>query len=177
MNRFLTHNIFVSLLLLASIVNLSCALLSPFSGQAYHFLHWFCHQQSDRCFNLLGYQLGVCARCTGIYIGIIFGFPLLGFRTPMARWILVCASLIAVTFTIIKFTGHDVPNPTRSISGACMGIVALYLVSTVSERFLHFFSVSLFFIAKTLHVRGDANEMSHNPGNQRHLGGHPSPES
>lgn len=33
----------------------------------------FCHQLSDRSFHLLGIQLAVCARCTGIYGGLLLG--------------------------------------------------------------------------------------------------------
>lgn len=29
-----------------------------------------CHQRSDRAFSLLGHELPVCARCTGLYLGL-----------------------------------------------------------------------------------------------------------
>lgn len=37
-----------------------------------------CHQIISRSFELFGFPLAVCARCTGVYCGAIFGLALLG---------------------------------------------------------------------------------------------------
>ena len=36
-----------------------------------------CHQLSDRSFHICGFQLPLCARCTGIFIGIVLLGPIL----------------------------------------------------------------------------------------------------
>lgn len=36
-----------------------------------------CHQMPERSFFILGYQMPICARCTGICVGYIFAFLLL----------------------------------------------------------------------------------------------------
>jgi uncharacterized membrane protein len=51
----------------------------------YGFLIYFifsplCHQISERSFHIFGFQLAVCSRCTGIYLGLFIGtilYPLI----------------------------------------------------------------------------------------------------
>ena len=37
----------------------------------YGIFHPICHQKPERSFFVFGYPLGVCARCTGIYLGML----------------------------------------------------------------------------------------------------------
>ena len=50
---------------------------SSFSGFVYLFFSSICHQETERCFSLAGYPLGVCARCTGLYLGFWIGLIVL----------------------------------------------------------------------------------------------------
>ncbi len=42
---------------------------NPFAILVYELFHPLCHQIESRSFHLLGYKMGVCTRCLGIYIG------------------------------------------------------------------------------------------------------------
>lgn len=37
-------------------------------------LNYICHRKPERSFHIKGYQFPVCARCTGLYLGIILFF-------------------------------------------------------------------------------------------------------
>lgn len=45
----------------------------PAVGFLYLFFSPLCHQLPERSFFLFGHQLCVCARCTGIYFGVLLG--------------------------------------------------------------------------------------------------------
>ncbi len=53
------------------------------AGWVYLFFRPICHQIPSRSFHLLGHQLAVCHRCTGIYVGFWLGLVLL----PSWRWL------------------------------------------------------------------------------------------
>ena len=44
-----------------------------------------CHQMPERSFHLHGFPLGVCSRCTGIYVGFIIGLMLYPFARSLRR--------------------------------------------------------------------------------------------
>ena len=103
-----------------------------------------CHQMPERSFHLLGYPLGVCARCTGIYAGFVLGlivYPLarrVEQEVMPARWWIVAAAVPAV----IDFAGGALGLLTNTFfSRAATGLVAgaaaaFYLVpGLVSMRF------------------------------------------
>lgn len=46
-----------------------------------------CHQLSDRSFHICGFQLPLCARCTGIFFGLILIGPLLCVFLPVNMYI------------------------------------------------------------------------------------------
>lgn len=47
-----------------------------------HRYFWICHRRADRSFFYKGKQFPVCARCTGIWLGYIFGIFLLILFVP-----------------------------------------------------------------------------------------------
>lgn len=65
-----------------------------------------CHQLRERSFLLLGFPLAVCARCTGIYLGVWLGMlggickrasePGRPMSSPSRRWIVIALALMAV---------------------------------------------------------------------------------
>lgn len=62
----------------------------------YRGLAVICHQIPERSFHLLGAPLGVCARCTGIYLGFVGGLALYPFvrslrqvAPPARHWLML----------------------------------------------------------------------------------------
>ena len=79
-----------------------------------------CHQMPERSFFLNGYQLPLCARCTGILIGNLFGLflsPLLKFRLHNS---LLMIPLI-MDGSIQYFTTYKSNNIKRLITGILYG--------------------------------------------------------
>lgn len=46
-----------------------------------------CHQLSDRSFHLCGFQLPLCARCTGIFLGLVLFGPVLCALLPLNMYV------------------------------------------------------------------------------------------
>jgi uncharacterized membrane protein len=86
-----------------------------------------CHQLPERSFELSGYPLAVCARCTGIYAGFLLGlfiYPLarrLDDETmPDRRWLLLAAAPM-----LIDFAGNAVGLFTNSFASRTItGLIA-----------------------------------------------------
>ena len=57
----------------------------------------FCHQMPSRCFHLAGHSFPLCARCTGMWLGITLGVAFAMIVVPKGRW--WHGTLIAVVFT------------------------------------------------------------------------------
>lgn len=61
---------------------------------------YICHQQPDRCFAIAGKVIPLCSRCTGFYLGLIFGLILpifVGEFLTMEIEILFIIMIIALT--------------------------------------------------------------------------------
>ena len=85
-------------------------------------LGWLCHQRPDRCLEIQGHLLPLCARCTGIYAGFLLGgLAWLGRRRPlpssMGRWAL--PGLLALPIQV--FLGGDVSSLGRALIGLLFG--------------------------------------------------------
>src|SRR5437868_6473001 len=66
-----------------------------------------CHQIGARSFHVEGFQLAVCARCFGLYVGALLGVgayplarPVSGRETPDRVWLLLAAVPTAVDFAL-----------------------------------------------------------------------------
>ncbi|MBA7705236.1 hypothetical protein ES703_114060 [subsurface metagenome] len=81
-----------------------------------------CHQIPERCFSISGKPIAVCARCLGIYLGIVFG----KFYFPRFRWLFWLMLSISVPEIAMKLIGIDSPNFIRFLSGYCF-TTAIYL--------------------------------------------------
>jgi uncharacterized membrane protein len=74
-----------------------------------------CHQMPERSFFFHEHQSPLCARCTGMYLGLLLGvlFLIIRRRTHAAR--LPSASIVAVMIGFIVIMGIDGLNSTISI--------------------------------------------------------------
>jgi uncharacterized membrane protein len=95
-----------------------------------------CHQKPERSFHLWAAQLPVCARCTGIYLGAVFGLA----RRPVereasaerrgrARWLVMLAAIPTIATLVFEWTSGVMPsNAIRFAAGVPLGMVVSWLV-------------------------------------------------
>ena len=97
-----------------------------------------CHQMPERSYFIFGHKMGVCARCFGIYTGVLFGmliYPLVrrldNFKTPN-RWYLILALIpIGIDGTTQLLGLRESFNELRFITGFIGGFVALFYILPV----------------------------------------------
>ena len=106
----------------------------------YGFLHPLCHQRAERSFALCGHKMGLCARCTGFFLGLaLFGTVHLIFPTRKSLSFTVMILLIlpmAVDGTAQLLGFWNTSNIPRLFTGiaAAFGIVFWIYPYILSER-------------------------------------------
>lgn len=84
-----------------------------------------CHQRVDRSYNLGNYQLPVCARCQGVYLGYLLGIFI---------FIPVLTVLIPLTYLdgfIQLRTNYQSTNFRRLTTGILSGIGTIQLIKLI----------------------------------------------
>lgn len=108
----------------------------PFIATAiYNSFKPICHQIHERSFYLFGYPLAVCARCTGIYLGLLFGvlsYPIFKRISNYDRppiWILILSAVPMFIDFSLGFL-HIIENThlSRSITGSIFGFAVAYFI-------------------------------------------------
>lgn len=92
-----------------------------------------CHNRSDRSFFIRGQKLPLCARCTGIFIGIILGIIIfLLYKIKISILILLLFPLCIDGFSQ-SFFCYESTNNKRLFTGLLFGIslVNLFIYSTI----------------------------------------------
>lgn len=111
-------------------------------GNMYYYLFRFtCHQFPQRCYWLFDYQLPVCVRCLGVYIGAFIGvliMPLLmNIKTskfPSKWWLLLCFVPIGIDGICSTIHLYASPHWLRLITGILCGSIAmLYIIPGLNE--------------------------------------------
>jgi uncharacterized membrane protein len=110
---------------------------------------FICHQIPERSFHLAGFQLPVCARCLGIYIGAPAGAAFVWMRaismqpfvppTPLVlRRIAVAAAIPTLVTVALELAGVWYPsNVTRAVAGFPLGVmVAVVVMSALATLHL-----------------------------------------
>ncbi|MCS6989774.1 MAG: DUF2085 domain-containing protein [Chloroherpetonaceae bacterium] len=111
---------------------LALAALAPceafFGNESFYALfRGVCHQRADRCFQLFGYPMAVCARCAFIYLGVAVGalsLPLMNERNRHYLLILlgVSAGLVGLDIACELVRLYDNVFATRAVSGFLLGL-------------------------------------------------------
>ena len=94
---------------------------------------YLCHQRPERSFHLLGVQLPVCARCTGLYAGAaivaVRSYAPRPYTRRTARTALLVSALPTIATLAYEWTTGDTPgNWTRAISGVPFGACVAWIV-------------------------------------------------
>lgn len=102
-----------------------------------------CHGREERCFSIKGYQLPICARCTGIYVGFISALLFeiyIGLPSIQALPILIIAGIPSAIDGVTQLlTERESNNLIRVITGLsggfglllCVRIIRVYLTTIV----------------------------------------------
>lgn len=111
---------------------------SPAGQTLYQSFHQICHQLPERSFHLEGEKLGVCARCSSIYVAFLVGvaaypfFKSLGDVRIPGRALLFAAMLpmlVDVGLSVLNI--HESSLVTRAITGSVFGIVMPFIILPV----------------------------------------------
>ncbi|MDT5156313.1 MAG: hypothetical protein QOC99_2627 [Acidobacteriota bacterium] len=114
-----------------------------------------CHQMNARSFHVEGFQLAVCARCFGLYVGALVGVAAYPLARPIARrdfperaWLLAAAVPTSIDFALGFFGVWENTHMSRFLTASLLGVVAaFYIVPGVVDLSLtpwrHFFRSGL----------------------------------
>jgi uncharacterized membrane protein len=103
---------------------------------------FICHQIPERSFHVAGFQLPVCARCLGIYIGVSSGVAFVWMQRtsgqtvlPKAagklRWLAAVAAAPTLVTVALETAGAWNPsNSTRALAGVPLGVFVGVVVMT-----------------------------------------------
>jgi len=106
----------------------------------YHIFHGLCHQMPERALSAGGFSMPLCARCAGLYIGLLVALPYLLYRAltePLAvtKPVIAAAAAAAVLFAadgVANAVGlWDTPKALRFGTGIALGAALSPLVSVL----------------------------------------------
>ncbi|MDK2808553.1 MAG: hypothetical protein PWP24_1289 [Clostridiales bacterium] len=85
-----------------------------------------CHQKPERSFFLKGYQMPVCARCTGVFFGYLAAFILLPFLNKKEKQkrmiVLLGSSIMLMDWSVQALHIKESTNKRRVVTGFFGGI-------------------------------------------------------
>ena len=99
-----------------------------------------CHGIAERCIELFGVPMPICARCTGIYLGLALGLLVFVLIPLVRERVMRTAALIAVTPLAIdgltQLAGlRESTNPLRLATGIIAGLAfGMWALSAVERR-------------------------------------------
>lgn len=97
-----------------------------------------CHGKTERAFELAGHPMTLCARCTGVYAGLLLGglstLLLRPRRARVLRWIAVAALAPMIVDGIMQTLGvWSTGAPSRALTGLAFGAGLMLLVRVALE--------------------------------------------
>jgi uncharacterized membrane protein len=121
-------------LLLTPVVARVAYAVAPLVVMVYAIGALICHQQPERSFHLASFQLPVCARCTGLYLGCALAALVIGlggFTRAIVRprvALLIAAAPTAIT-VLYEWISGDVPaNGIRALAALPLGLAVASIV-------------------------------------------------
>jgi uncharacterized membrane protein len=99
--------------------------------------HFICHGIPHRCFVLFGQPMPICARCTGVYFGIMGGVVLFGLLPFLRRRVLPSVYAVALIVPLFidgvsQATGlRESTNPLRLTTGIIAGLAILWAMTRI----------------------------------------------
>jgi len=87
----------------------------------------FCHQVVSRSFCIDGRPFGLCARCTGIYLGVAAAWIGIGWLAKRPAWLRAVEPPVyaaAIVSVLLWLGGIEVGNETRALLGFAFGAAA-----------------------------------------------------
>ncbi len=114
---------------------------SSVSSLIYRFFSYICHQIPSRSFYLENHAFAVCARCFGIYFGLLVGFVVYPFfrsvenTVPLPRlWLFVAMFPIAIDWSLGFFGVWENTHWSRFLTGLILGATcAIFIVPALVE--------------------------------------------
>jgi uncharacterized membrane protein len=99
-----------------------------------------CHGRVERCLELFGTPMPICARCTGIYLGLLGGLVLFPFMRWLRERVMRTIAFIAIVPLGLDgitqlFGFRESVNPLRIATGVIAGLAfGLWILSAVERR-------------------------------------------
>jgi uncharacterized membrane protein len=122
--------IFLALLGLYTLFFIAGGILTPIfahfrnfeaAGALYEILGRSCQQDALRSFWITGYQMAVCARCFGAYIGFLTSIILALSGRQFSKTMFIVFAVLALGEKAAEFVGFAGNNYIRLISGCFLG--------------------------------------------------------
>lgn len=90
-----------------------------------------CHQKPERSFFIKGYQMPICARCVGVYIGYLLAIPsylIFGFHNLKVLALLGCDGML-LDWVLQAYKVKESTNRRRLVTGILggFGIMVIFL--------------------------------------------------
>jgi uncharacterized membrane protein len=104
------------------------------AGAIYGLFAHVCHQDPHRSVSVLNFDLAVCGRCTGLYVGLLLALVASRFVRGAHRWLATVALLLAPLWIVadvgFAWLGwHEPSLLTRMLSGLVLGAGAALAIA------------------------------------------------
>lgn len=98
-----------------------------------------CHQQSEKCISIVGMQLLVCARCTGIYFGALLSAVIVLFFSVIRideRILLTSLLIVLADVLLVPLGVYNYSKTISFVAGLLFGAsIYLYLIGEFEKFF------------------------------------------
>ncbi len=113
------------------------------SNPIYKFFSYVCHQMPSRSFQLENHSFAVCARCFGIYFGLLLGFIVYPFFRPMEEveplsrvWLFLALIPMGADWSLGFFGVWENTYGSRFLTGLILGVTcAIFIIPAAIELY------------------------------------------